>query len=78
MTNTHFGYVENLPMITLPEEYEGINRFHAESYKDYTITRLGNMVDGSQVVTVYDVSKDDHTVYVLSNFYNGSYWCMEN
>jgi len=78
MTNTHFEYVENLPMITLPEEYEWINRFHSESYTDYTITRLGNMVDGPQVVTVYDVSKDDHTVYVWSDFYDGSYWCMEN
>jgi hypothetical protein len=76
--NEIFEYVPNLPTFTIPEEYEWINRFHKDSYNGYTVTRCGNVKDGPNTVTVYEVSKDDHTVYVLSDFYDGSYWCREN
>ena len=72
-----FQFVPDLPMTTLPEGGDYGNRFYPESYTDYEVTRMGNVVDGSQIVTMYKVSKDDHTIYVLSDFYDGSYWYVE-
>ena len=66
--------IPNLPLFTIPEDYDTINRL-TFSLEPFEVERMGNDENG---FTIYRCEGMGYDFYMTSEVHDGSLWILEN